>query len=86
MARWGRTASILFSRQGVITMKWTAKQETSLGKLDCTIKHDKYAGYYLYIYINGVDTYDYLQDTYDIAVDQAFEQFGVPKDAWQKVR
>ncbi len=65
-------------------MKWIARHSGPLGRLDCTIKHDKYVGYYLYIYINGIDTYDYLQDSFEIAVDQALEQFGVPKDAWRK--
>ena len=29
--------------------------------------------------------YDYLQDTLAITIDQAFEQFGVPKDAWRQI-
>lgn len=66
-------------------MKWIAREVTSRGRVDCTIEHDHYAGYYLYVYINGVDCYDYLQDTLEIAIDQALEQFGIPKDAWKKV-
>lgn len=42
-------------------------------------------GYYLYVYENGKCTYDYLQDTLEIAIQQAFEDFDVPKDAWQLV-
>ncbi|MEJ0063269.1 MAG: hypothetical protein WDO70_08720 [Alphaproteobacteria bacterium] len=45
---------------------------------------DQY-GYYLYVYEDGKDIYDYLQDTFEITVDQAFEQFGVPKDIWRQV-
>jgi hypothetical protein len=41
--------------------------------------------YYLYIYKDGKNTHDYLQDTVEIAMEQAHEQFGVPLDAWEKV-
>jgi hypothetical protein len=41
--------------------------------------------YKLYVYENGVDTHDYLQETLEIAMDQAFEDFGVPKNAWRQV-
>ncbi|MFA4994215.1 MAG: hypothetical protein WC521_02800 [Bdellovibrionales bacterium] len=42
-------------------------------------------GYYLYVWENGKGLYDYLQDTFAIAVDQAFEEFGVPKNSWKQV-
>ena len=55
-------------------------------------------GFYIYEYHNkGLfledlmdDTYcpqhqeDYLQDTYEIAKEFAFEDFGVPLDSWQE--
>jgi hypothetical protein len=65
-------------------MKWIAEL-SGTKQLTLTIKHDRYAGYYLYVYIDGKDTYDYLQDTLEIAMEQAQEQFGVPLDAWEKV-
>lgn len=43
-------------------------------------------GYYFYVYENGRNTYDYLQDTLEIAMEQAFEQFAVPYEAWRKVK
>ncbi len=43
-------------------------------------------GFYFYVYDqNGFDTHDYLQDTLEIAMEQAFEDFGVPLDAWKRV-
>ncbi|HBM90641.1 MAG TPA: hypothetical protein DD400_02005 [Rhodospirillaceae bacterium] len=47
-------------------------------------KPDTY-GYYLYVWENNRCTYDYLQDTLEIAIEQAEEDFGVPKNAWTKV-
>ncbi|MFA4994225.1 MAG: hypothetical protein WC521_02850 [Bdellovibrionales bacterium] len=49
------------------------------------IQHDSRAGYYLYVWENGKGLYDYLQDTFAIAVDQAFEEFGVPKNSWKQI-
>lgn len=74
-------------------MKWTA--EVALPKsrsfiIECFTSRDLITGaavngYYLYVYENGKNIYDYLQDTFEIAVDQAADQFGVPKDAWKQV-
>jgi hypothetical protein len=46
---------------------------------------DRYS-YYFFVYENGLDTHDYLQDTLEIAMEQAFEQFDVPYEAWRKVK
>lgn len=40
---------------------------TALNGRRCEIYYDKYAGYYLNVWIDGKDTYDYLQDTLEIA-------------------
>ena len=40
-------------------------------------------GFYLYVYdSNGKNTYDYLQDTLQMAKECALEEFGVPIDSW----
>jgi hypothetical protein len=51
-----------------------------------TDQKDEY-GFYLYVYdgITGFNTHDYLQDTLEIAKEQAFEEFGVPLDSWKQV-
>lgn len=49
------------------------------------IREDTKAGFYLHVYENGIDKYDHLQDTLEIAKKQAFEDFGVPYDAWKQV-
>lgn len=41
-------------------------------------------GFYLYVYQDGKEIYDYLQDSFEIAIDQAHDQFGVPKDSWHQ--
>lgn len=40
-------------------------------------------GFYLYIYENNICTHDYLQDTLEIAMDVALEDYNVPKDSWE---
>jgi hypothetical protein len=42
-------------------------------------------GFYLFVYDNGVNTHDYLQDSLEMAMDQALDDFGIPKSAWRKV-
>ncbi len=42
-------------------------------------------GYYLFVFENGRDLYDYMQDELEIAIDFAFSKFGVPKEAWRQV-
>ena len=39
-------------------------------------------GYYLYVFVDGQCTHDYLQDTMQFAKEDARELFGVPLEAW----
>ena len=55
-------------------MKWEAKI-THPKPLNFVIEHDELAGYYLYVYENGIDTHDHLQDTLEFAMEQAMEDF-----------
>lgn len=41
--------------------------------------------YYLFVFENGLDLYDYVQDELETAIDFAFRKFNVPKAAWQQV-
>jgi hypothetical protein len=43
---------------------------------------DEAVGYYVYRYVEGRCTPDYLQDTLDQTKYCAFDEFGVPIDAW----
>jgi hypothetical protein len=42
-------------------------------------------GYYLYIWENGKGIADELQDTLEVTMQQAFEDYGVPLDVWKQV-
>jgi len=42
-------------------------------------------GYYLYVCEENRCTYDYLQDTLEIAIEQAKDRFGIPPNAWERV-
>ena len=42
----------------------------------------KEVGYYLYVFSDSQCTHDYLQDTMQIAKEDAHELFGVPLEAW----
>lgn len=65
-------------------MKWEA--EISHPKpLRFIIDFDEFVGYYLYVYEGEKNTYDFLQDTLYWAKQQAFEDFGVPWDAWKQI-
>jgi hypothetical protein len=46
------------------------------------IKRDTAAGFYLFVFQDGVCVQDYLQDTLEQAIEMAHDDFGVPKDAW----
>lgn len=65
-------------------MKWGADSE-SLKTRHYEIKHDPLVGYYLYAFEGDRCVRDHLQDTLEIAIESAFEDFEVPKDAWRKV-
>ncbi|MDR3624156.1 MAG: hypothetical protein P4L16_03330 [Chlamydiales bacterium] len=65
-------------------MKWHAKLD-SLTSRHYEIKHDPLVGFYLYVFEDDKCIRDYLQDTLELAMECAWEDFGVPKDAWKKV-
>lgn len=65
----------------LINMKWTASI-SSPKPLRFVIEHDELVGFYLYVYEGDWNSHDYLQDTRYFAKEQAFEEFGVPLDAW----
>jgi hypothetical protein len=56
---------------------------TSKDKRHFAIEYDGPAGYYLYVFEGERDIFDYLQDTLELAKEQALEQFGVQKDEWR---
>ncbi|WP_341895032.1 hypothetical protein [Ferrovibrio terrae] len=65
-------------------MKWAAASE-QVATRRAEIQYDPSVGYYLYIFDSEDCTYDYLQDTFEIAVAQAEEDFGIPSSAWRSV-
>ncbi|MBS0626064.1 MAG: hypothetical protein JSS32_08450 [Verrucomicrobia bacterium] len=64
-------------------MKWHAKLD-SLSSKHFEIKYDPVFGFYLYLYEGDKCIRDYLQDRLELAIECAWEDFGVPKDAWKK--
>ncbi len=42
-------------------------------------------GWYLYVYEGGQCTADYLQETFQASIEQAEEQFHVPRESWVSV-
>ena len=46
------------------------------------IEHDESVGCYLYVFEDDRCVYDYLQDTCELAIEQAFAEFNVPISAW----
>ena len=67
-----------------VPMKWQAKLD-SLTSRHYEIKHDPLVGFYLYIFEDSECIRDYLQGTLELAMGCAWEDFGVPKEAWKKV-
>lgn len=65
-------------------MKLLAKPD-SCGRREFVIEEDEAVGFYLYVYEDGRCVRDHLQDTLQLAVDSAFEDYQVPKEAWQRV-
>ena len=64
-------------------MKWHAISE-SFKTRHYEIEFDPHVGYYLYVFEGSKCIQDYLQDTLEIAIECALEDFGVPKDASEK--
>lgn len=48
------------------------------------IEFDEAAGWYLYLTLPSGETRDYLQDTLEITIQQAEEEFGIPSTAWEE--
>jgi hypothetical protein len=67
-----------------VLAKWRASCE-SLNPCHFEIKEDPATGFYLYVFEGERCVRDYLQDTLEIAIDTAFEDYGVPRDAWRKI-
>lgn len=65
-------------------MTWRANPKTLEPRV-FEIKHDPLVGFYLYVFEGGKCIRDHLQDTFEIAVESAMEDYDVPKDSWRKV-
>jgi hypothetical protein len=63
---------------------WRAESQAS-NSMNFEIKHDPLVGYYLYVFENGKCVREYLQDTLELAIESAFDDYKVPKDIWRKV-
>lgn len=66
-------------------MKWLANSE-SLKPRYYEIECDQYFGFYLYVFDGDKCVYDDLQDTLEIAMECALEDYDVPIAAWKKVK
>ncbi|MGL4347925.1 MAG: hypothetical protein ACRCSV_00480 [Chlamydiales bacterium] len=63
-------------------MKWQAVSQSFTKRYE--IKYDPMVGFYLYVFEGDKCIHDYLQDTLDLAMECAWEDFGVPKRTWKK--
>ncbi len=59
---------------------------TYKGSKKLVIEEDRGVGFYLEVYEDDKCISDYLQDTLEIAMEQAEELFGVPNSSWNKVK
>lgn len=68
-----------------IIMKWQACIKSDQ-KRYYQIRYDSpLVGFYIYVFEEGRCVQDYLQDTFELAVEFAEEYFGVPRDAWVQI-
>lgn len=65
-------------------MTWKTKSN-NINSTHYKIKHDPSVGFYLYVFDGDRCIHDYLQDTLELAMEYARDDFGVPKEAWEKV-
>ena len=65
-------------------MKWKSNY-ISPTQQTFEIKHDMFAGYYMYVDQGDKNTHDFLQDTLYDAQNQALEEYGVPIESWKRV-
>jgi len=49
------------------------------------IDFDPSVGYYFYVFDRDQCVQDYLQDTLELAITLAWEDFGVSKNAWKQI-
>lgn len=64
-------------------LKWCAKSKFLKSRY-FEIKEDPAAGFYFYVFEDDKCIFDYLQDTFEIAVEYAWDNYGIPKNAWEK--
>lgn len=69
---------------GGVIMKWKATFQDIKSRY-YEIHYGPAVGFYLYIFENNRCISDYLQDTLELAIECAWEDFGVPKEAWEKI-
>lgn len=62
---------------------WEAKQYDWVYRIEEDLPG---VGFYLRGYESGIDVFDYLQDTVEICMRFAQEEFSVPMDAWELIR
>ncbi len=57
------------------------------GRVRARIEKDETVGFYLFIFDPecGKCTHDHLQDTLEIALEQAEEDFSLAKDKWRRI-
>jgi hypothetical protein len=65
-------------------MKWIARLPSEPTHR-FVIEADTAVGFYLYIFDAEKCTHDYLQDTFDAAVRQAEDDYGVPPSEWHQI-
>jgi hypothetical protein len=65
-------------------MKLVAQPDAGTGRR-FVIEEDDAVGVYLYVYEDDRCIRDHLQDSLEMAVNTAFEDYQVPKDQWQRV-
>ena len=65
-------------------MKWSAKLESFKPRY-FEIRYDPFAGFYLFVFEDNKCIYDHLQDTLEIAIECAWEEYGVSKNKWKKI-
>jgi hypothetical protein len=57
------------------------------GRVRAKIDQDEAVGFYLYIFDpeSGACTHDHLQDTLEMALEQAEEDFALARDKWRRI-
>ena len=74
-----RQTPILFQKG---MKKWIAESADEPTKR-FVIEEEEGIGFYLYVYEGEKCTNDYLQDSFEIVVEQAEEEFGITLNAWK---